>query len=196
MKRVAQHNERHPVAHNWINFSCERRALDARLPGKQSPYSPGVILVLLSAPHRPNSPVIIFSFWSNKPSATKHILAWVWGWLFFCFIYIKEGDLIHCYKPPGFPLSCSGQDGIKRAGVGTPVVPAPSGWVPFWWSCAGRHLVSRNHELCGANMAWCHGDGQGVKAWAGISAKSVKSQKTEKYNRGRRVTVKSSRKNF
>lgn len=97
MKRVTQHNERHPVCHNWINFSYECPCLDAWLPrkkNKKSPYSPAVILVPLSVPHRPHSPVIIFPFCLNKPSATIQILAWGFCWFVFLifspYIYIFE----------------------------------------------------------------------------------------------------------
>lgn len=124
MKRVTQPNERHPVCHNWINFSW---GLDAWLPRKEiknPPYSAGVIRVALSAPHRPHSPPISFPFCSNEPSATIQILEWAfWVCIFSPYIYIKnERDLIHRPKPLVMFLSLRLRSGwserFRKAGAG------------------------------------------------------------------------------
>lgn len=104
-----------------------------------------------------------FSFWSNKPSATKQIL-----WVFFFFlINIKEGDLIHSYKWSLFLVSLMlrsrwnkmvGRESSSRKCKGGVV-----GWVAFW----GRVAMNYSQVLHSINLDCTVGMG---RSWNTLGA--------------------------
>lgn len=163
MKRVTQHNKRHPVGNNWINFSYKWMCFDAWLPGKQSPYSSAFIMLPLSATNRPYSPVIIF-FLSDQTSQVP--LNKFCGFFFF-LINIKEGDLIHSYKWSLFLVSLMlrsrwnkmvGRESSSRKCKGGVV-----GWVAFW----GRVAMNYSQVLHSINLDCTVGMG---RSWNTLGA--------------------------